>query len=183
MLKTVSVFFLFLFSSSLTLATPSTIFLIRHAEKPSSGPELSERGWERAKALPMLFSRQDFSNYGTPACLIGMNKKKVDGSVRALQTLKYVSDFFHVPVTDLFNKDQDKEMLHFVMTAPECNNRLVVISWEHNGLEGIATDLGVKPAAKWPGDVYDRVWVIDWKNGQVQMQSLPQRLLEGDSDQ
>ena len=182
-MKSIYLFFLVIFSAAQVLATPSAIFLIRHGEKPSSGSELSDRGWERAKALPTLFSKHEFSKYGAPACLIGMNKKKFDGSVRALQTLKYVSDFFHLRVTDSFNKDQDKEMLQFAMTAPECDGHLVVISWEHNGLEGIAAELGVNPEPKWPGDVYDRVWIINWKNDQTEMQDLPQRLLTGDSDQ
>lgn len=182
-MRLTGVFFLIIFSSILSFATPSAIFLLRHAEKPLNGSELSEMGWERAKVLPKLFSKVSFAKYGPPACLIGMNKRKVDGSIRALQTLKYVSEYYKLQIIDTFNKDQDQEMIQFVMTARECDGQLAVIVWEHNGLEKIASELGVDPVPKWPGNVFDRVWVIDWKNGQAEMQDLPQRLLKGDSDQ
>ncbi len=181
-MKMLGIFFLISFSSVVSSATPSTIYLIRHAEKPLEGSELSEKGWARAKALPTIFSKVHFSEYGSPVCLIGMNKKKIDGSVRALQTLKYISQFFNLRIVDTFNKEHYQEMLQFVMTAPACEGQLAVIAWEHNGLEKIASELGIDPKPKWPGDTYDRVWVIEIKKGLSQMKDLPQQLLIGDSE-
>ena len=42
--------------------------------------------------------------------------------------------------------------------------------------------LGVRPApAKWKSTVFDRVWLLSPKDGRMQLQDLPQRLLHGDS--
>lgn len=181
-MKAFGLFLIVCLSSGLSFAKPSAIFLIRHGEKSDSGPELSERGWERARALPSLFSKPEFSKYGAPTCLIGMNKKKFDGSIRALQTLKYLSEFFHVNLTDRYNKDQGKEMVQFALTSPQCDGHLLIIAWEHTALEAVAADLGVNPEPKWPGsDIYDRVWVVEFNQEQVTMKDLPQNLLPGDS--
>ncbi len=169
------------FSSALAFATPSAVILIRHGEKPLSGPELSPRGWERAKALPQIFSRPEFSKYGLPVCLIGMTNKKVDGSIRSLQTLHYLSEQFRVRLNDSFNRDDDQQMVRYVMKSSECHGGLVVIAWEHNVLEDIATEFGVTPKPKWPGVIFDRIWLLEFSNSAVQFKNLPQNLLPGDS--
>lgn len=172
-----SVFFLSAF------AKPSAVFMIRHGEKPPDGPDLSEAGWARARALPEIFSRPEFAAYGAPACVVGMAAKKYDGSVRALQTLKYVSEKFNVPLTGAYNKDQSQSMVNFVMNSPQCDGHLVVIAWEHNGLEDIAFLFGVRPKPNWPGGAYDRIWFLQPTEAGVSFTDLPQRLMPGDTDQ
>src|SRR5687768_12383424 len=88
----------FLCVTSLAQAMPAQILLIRHAEKPESGPELSSVGWERARALPTLFRRPEFKKSGSPVALIAMAPKDKDGSVRSIQTLKYVADEFNLTI-------------------------------------------------------------------------------------
>ena len=180
-MKSVLLFFLFILISISSLATPTAIFMIRHAEKPPMGPELSEKGWARAQALPQIFSRPEFKAYGAPTCIIGMAAKKYDGSIRALQTLKYVSEFFQVPITDSFNKDEFQEMVKFVLTSSQCENHLVVIAWEHSSLEDIAALFGIEPKPKWPGSTFDRIWFLTPAPDAWSLADLPQNLLPGDS--
>ena len=56
----------------------------------------------------------------------------------------------------------------------------MVICWEHNVLEDIAAEFGVDPKPKYPGDSFDRAWLLTFKNDQVKFEDLPQKLLPGD---
>ncbi|MBC7743127.1 MAG: histidine phosphatase family protein, partial [Bdellovibrionaceae bacterium] len=114
------------------LAMPSQILLMRHAEKPDSGNELSEQGWQRARLLPNLFtSRQEFKNFGLPMALYAMSPKKDDGSIRSIQTLKYVSEQFSIPIEKQFNRGQIKELVAKIKNEKKFNGKMVVICWEH----------------------------------------------------
>jgi hypothetical protein len=41
----------------------------------------------------------------------------------------------------------------------------VLVVWEHDHIDNIARDLGVNTKDKWPGNDYDSIWIIDFKNG------------------
>ena len=69
------------FAASFADAKPAKILLLRHAEKPDYGDDLSSRGWERARALPDLFkSRSEFSSLGAPAALYAMTPNQLDNT-------------------------------------------------------------------------------------------------------
>lgn len=69
------------------------------------------------------------------------------------------------------------------MKNPSYEGKMVLIAWEHRIIPEIAEEFGVMNAPKkWPGEVFDRLWVIDFEGGKpVNFRNLPQRLMFGDS--
>lgn len=173
--------------SELAQAKPAQVLLIRHGEKPEGeeGRELSERGWERARALPKLFQRAEFSQHGAPVALVGMApKKKKKGSIRALQTLKYVAEEMHLAVNSAYTDEDVSEMVSHVNETAAYDGKFVVICWNHDSMKEIAKAFGVKKAPKMPGESYDRAWLITpQEHGPSLLQDLPEKLLAGDSEQ
>ncbi|MBC7457393.1 MAG: histidine phosphatase family protein [Bdellovibrionaceae bacterium] len=164
-------------------AMPAQIILIRHGEKPDVGDELSSQGWERAKALPDLFKRAEFKQYGDPVALYAMNKNGQQGSVRAIQTLKYLSDVFKVSINTNYTRDEVSNLIDDIKKNHKYDGKMIVVCWEHKVLINIAIGLGVKQSLSWPPDQFDRTWILDFNSaGQFKtFRDLPQKLLPSDS--
>ena len=162
---------------------PAQIVLIRHGEKPETGDELSTQGWARAQALPELFKRPEFNQFGNPAALYAMNKKGKNGSIRAIQTLKYVSQVFNLALNTDYTKDQVADLVKDIKKNDEYDGKMIVICWEHKVLIDIAMEFGVKEPVSWPAEQFDRAWILDFSpTGQLQnFRDLPQKLLPFDS--
>lgn len=165
-----------------TLSMPAQIILMRHGEKPEEGDELSEQGWARAKALPNLFDRKELKS--KPFALFAMKRKsKSDGSIRPIQTLKYVSEKFNLTINTPFKKDQVIDLVQQIRNDSNLNEKTIVICWEHKVLRDIARELGLNSPPDWSGDVYDRLWLLNFSasGDLVKFQNLPERLLPSDS--
>ncbi|MBC7457881.1 MAG: histidine phosphatase family protein [Bdellovibrionaceae bacterium] len=164
-------------------AMPAQIILIRHGEKPDIGDELSSQGWERAKALPNLFKRAEFKQYGDPVALYAMNKKGKQGSIRAIQTLKYVSDYFKLAVNTNYTRDEVSNLVDDIKKNHKYDGKMIIICWEHKVLIDIAVELGVQQPLSWPEDQFDRAWILDFNSsGQFEtFRNLPQQILPSDS--
>jgi hypothetical protein len=166
------------------------VLLLRHGEKPSSGPDLSEQGWQRARALPQLFDRPEFTQNGKPAALFAMspddkNTEDQEASKRPLETLQYVSQSLGLPINDQYTKDDVPDLVNKIMNDETLNGKFVVICWEHKVLSDIAASFGVVPTPKYPGSAFDRAWLITLQpNGDTpSFQNLPEKLLPGDSQE
>lgn len=166
------------------MAMPAQILLIRHAEKPDIGNELSARGWERAKLLPQMFNtRAELTEFGQIASLFAMAPAKQDGSVRAIQTLKFVAENLKVGINSDFKRDQVSELIDSIKNDRNLDGKTVLICWEHSVLIDIAHELGVQSALTWPGHQFDRVWSLTFSTDSklTRFESLPEKLLPGDS--
>jgi hypothetical protein len=58
---------------------------------------------------------------------------------------------------------------------------VVLICWSHKAIPNLATALGVVDPPAWHDHVYDRLWIIKFKDGKAELQIVPQRLMYGDS--
>lgn len=162
-------------------AMPSAIILMRHAEKPPQGNELSARGWERAKALPKFFTdRSEVNVYGLPVALYAM--ASLDGSsVRAIQTLKYVSQETGVAINSNYARDEVSQLVNEIRSSASFDGKLVVICWEHKVLSEIAQAFGVNPTPIYDSQRFDRAWrLVPNGKGEIEFSNIPERLLPGD---
>ncbi|MCX5794220.1 MAG: histidine phosphatase family protein [Elusimicrobia bacterium] len=167
-------------------AVPARVIVIRHGEKPDQGPELNERGWQRARGL-VLFFKEDpaVSSLGAPAALYAMAPKGEDGSVRAIQTLTPLAQSLRLPIHKDFKKTEVAALASEIMVEPSYATRTVIICWEHAWIPEILKAFGWKDGPdQWPGgDVYDRAWVLDFTGGKPgAFKDVPEHLLPGDSD-
>jgi hypothetical protein len=176
---TKALFFILLCFAQLSFSMPSQILLIRHGEKPDQGNELSPQGWQRAQLLPKLFE----TRFNTPVALYGMNPSKDTGSVRALQTLKYVAEKLKLTINKDFTRDEISDLVLDIKNNKSYEGKTILICWEHNALVSLAQLLGVNQALNWPKTQFDRVWVLNYKgNTLAKFENLPESLLPGDSN-
>lgn len=164
-------------------ARPAQVMLIRHGEKPVDGDDLSDRGWDRAKALPQLMKRADLTRFGQPVGLFAMVPTAKRKSMRAIQTLQFLSQAIGVRTNTDFERDMVEPLATEILENSIYDNKAVWVCWEHKVLVDIAKALGVDDPPDWPNDQFDRVWVITYDTGgHATLTDLPERLLPGDSN-
>lgn len=172
-------------AASEALAQPVQVFIIRHAEKPPerSAVNLSLKGQERAMALVPFFTQSlELIHHGLPVALFATKIVPGDLSHRTLETIAPLSQHLKVLPDAHYAKWEVGELAQEVLTNPKYARRTVLICWEHHYIPQLAAALGVRPEPpKWPGEVFDRVWIITYKNGQASLVNMPQRLMFGDS--
>ncbi len=171
-----------------SFSMPQQILLIRHAEKPtlgSEGSELSAIGWQRAKALPTLFSHSEFSQMKSPEALFAMAQRKPGTSIRPIQTLQFLSEELKLPIQTPFARDDYAELVRMIKKNPNLNNKSIVICWEGTVLTDIAEKFGVRKAPKLHSRDFDRAWLLtfDSAGNLTRFEDLPQKLLYNDSKQ
>ena len=154
-----------------------------HGEKPENGPELNERGRERAAALVPLFTHDErMLEHGPAAAIFAMRPHGKRGSVRAIQTMEPTAKALHFASDTHLTRDEIAPLVRAIVTAPACAGKTVIVCWEHDVIPGMLKAFGwTGGPTHWPGSSYDRLWVLDFENGKpVRFRDLPQKLLSGD---
>lgn len=163
---------------------PAYVILIRHAEKPETGEELSARGKERAAALaPFFLERPEITRFGKPTAIYAERPKKATSSVRPMDTVAPLAKAIDRQVIDKFTRVEIEPMAKEILTQPAYSGKMVLVCWEHSMIPPLAKALGCTTAPdKWHGKAFDRLWVLSYHpDGSVTFEDLPQRLLFGDS--
>jgi hypothetical protein len=138
----------------------TTVLIIRHAEKPDSGPGLTPAGEARAQAYVGYF--EHFSVDGqpmTPNALYAAADSK--SSMRPRLTIEPLSQALGLPIDSQFADKQTKDIADALRTTAHGNR--VLIAWHHGEIPKLIHDLGgdsasLIPGDKWPSDVFG--WVV-----------------------
>ncbi|HEV2971404.1 MAG TPA: histidine phosphatase family protein [Pirellulales bacterium] len=167
------------------LAQPAEVIIIRHAEKPQAGNELSLKGQERAAALvPYFRGTPEVLEYKTLVAIYAQAAKKETSSVRSFETAKPLADALNLTINQRFTRDEFQQMVKEIMDNHDYDGHTVLICWEHKVIPRMAGAFGVEDApTKWPDQEFDRTWVITFKEGEKpRFKNLPQKLMYGDAD-
>ena len=181
-----------LFAASAAFATPAQVIMIRHGEKPDTGPDLNARGYERANALVGFFTTNPaMTEFGTPVAIYAMAVKEniaADGSSqlsskRPIETVTPLAQKLGLSIDTQFAKTDVNGAVEDIMSNPAYDGKMVLLCWEHNMIPVFAQAFGATSApTSWDGAVFDRAWVLTFKGSKVSgFQDLPQHLLPGDS--
>ena len=155
------------FASALTLPADShigtkdaVVLIIRHAEKPDTGPGLSPSGQQRAEAYKHYFRKftVDSKPLRPDAIFAAKDSKQ---SQRPRLTVEPFAKAAQLRIDTHFKSSQSVE-LAAALRATEQGKR-ILISWHHTAIPDLLRALGAKPKSlrpggKWPDPVYD--WVI-----------------------
>jgi hypothetical protein len=176
------------------------------SDDKEGGPNLSMRGSARAAALPQLFAPaqppnscalsigngQGFTGeyvaeqiqgsaprFATPGFLFATQAST--NSNRPVETVTPLSAALNLSCDDKHaDKDYDK-VASDILTNSKYAGQVVLVCWHHGNIPNLAAALGVANPPKWPGTVFDRVWVISFSNGAATLADDAQMLLFGDS--
>ncbi len=166
-----------LFYAAVAQAIPAQVVIIRHGEKPASGNELSEVGFQRARALPNFLS-----NFKNIAALYAGSPEKPGGSIRSIQTITPFSQKIGMKIHAEFTKKNISGLVSAVMTAKVYEGHTVIICWEHSVIPDMAKLFGaVNSPSAWADDVYDRAWVLNFTSQGVEFEDIPEHVLPQDS--
>jgi hypothetical protein len=163
---------------------PAQVILIRHAEKPPEGQELSERGKERAAALaPFFRGRKEVLTFGAPVAIYGERPHKVTSSIRPVETVSPLAHALNQEVIEKFTRKEIDPLAQEILSKPEYAGKMVLVCWEHSMIPPLAKALGCTTAPdKWHGDDFDQLWIITYQiDGTASFRKEPQKLLFGDS--
>ena len=173
------------------------IMVVRHGEKPNIPPpifgvdingdqdpeSLIVRGWQRAGALAVLFSKTGAptrSHLAVPATIYAT--KSHTHSQRPVETVSAVAALLGLTTDEAFKIGDEVKLARSAEAAADP----VLIGWHHEAIPALANAiLGDATTApqKWPGDRFDMIWVFVRKGGKWNFHQVPQLVLAGDSDQ
>jgi hypothetical protein len=139
-----------------------TILIVRHAEKPDSGPDLSPAGSARAAAYAQYFNpfRAAPSGPFTPDMLIA--SRDTTKSDRPELTLKPLSAALRLSIDTRFANRDVKDLAETLRST--AHGKHILIAWHHGHIPKLIRALGgdpdkLIPGGEWPEGVYD--WVVE----------------------
>lgn len=178
-------------------APPQTIWIIRHGEKPEGGVDgidragrvnkhwMTTRGWQRAGALGMVFTRppksgaQPLTEPDSLLCPTYGNSAHTEAH-RPYQTLTGLSGTTGQSIETPFSTGQEKKLSDAVVAN---FSGTVLICWEHDHIPAIAHALPTAPGTAvpetWPSDRYDLIWQFTRDGEHYAFDILPQYALGG----
>lgn len=161
---------------------PAQVIIIRHAEKPPTGDDLTTKGRERAAALvPYFLESPDVLEYKTPVAIYAQKSTDDHLSRRPVDTVKALAKALKQDLIEYPRKNA-MAMVKDIMAKPEYEGKMVLICWSHTGIPDMARAFGVKDVPEWSGSVYDRTWIITFTKGEAVFRNVPQKLMFGDSE-
>ena len=167
--------------------TNAVVLIIRHAEKPESGFDLTPAGHIRAAAYVGYF--KEFQIDSQPLKLDYLfAATDSDNSHRPRLTIEPLSHATGIKIDTRFT-DKAPIGLAEELHARD-HGRQILVSWRHSGIPKLIAALGVDPlkllpAPRWPEDVFDWVIVLRFdQDGKVipsECKRINEKLMFGDS--
>ncbi len=158
-----SVFLIVLITQNCSAQTTTglqKVVIIRHAEKPDNGDNLSCKGLNRSLLLPAVL----YNKFRVPEKIFipSVNNGKSANQLRMLQTITPFAVKYNLKIDSKFDVDDAKDLAAAVMQS----NGYVLIIWEHDKIDNIVKALGVDTKGmKWGDNDFDSIWIINFKNG------------------
>jgi len=156
-----------LFASTLTLAADSqdgpkdaVVLIIRHAEKPDTGPGLSPSGQQRAEAYKHYFRKftVDSKRLRIDAIFAAKDSKQ---SQRPRLTVEPFAKAAKLRIDTRFSSNRSAELAAALRATQQ--GKRILVSWRHGDVPDLLRALGANPESllprgKCPDPVFD--WVI-----------------------
>jgi hypothetical protein len=140
------------------------VVILRHAEKPAEGDNLSCQGLNRALALAdVLYKKFKLPDHiFVPSIKTG----KTTDVARMYQTIVPFAVKHNLPIDTKFDVGSETALAQAILKK---TGTLLVV-WEHDRIPNLVRRLGIKePALKWKGTDYDSIWIVTFKKGKARL--------------
>ena len=147
--------------------TNTTILVIRHAEKPETGMDLTPAGYAHAQAYVTYFNNYKID--GRPLHLAHLFcTADSKGSHRPRLTLTPLSEVLKLGLDNRYSSKKAAELAADIRLQSYGTNLL--ICWHHGEIPNLLRGLGadpekILPDGKWPDDVFG--WLIELRYDEV----------------
>lgn len=153
---------------------PKQIIFIRHGEKYNTETKrdedvhLSKTGYKRADELINYFENKKPAEVNLPDYLIAMKQNKATTSNRCFETLEPLANNLKLTIETPYKRDDTKKLYKLLTTDKKYDNKVVLISWEHDNLVKLVKLFkvnvkywGSTPLKKEEKYNFSSVWVLD----------------------
>ena len=112
------------------------VVIIRHAEKPDKGDNLSCKGFNRALELPAVL----YNKYKVPDKIFipAVNNGKSTNQLRMLETIAPFAIKYNLNIDTKYDVDDAKDVADAILKT----NGYVLVVWEHDKIDNIVKALG-----------------------------------------
>jgi broad specificity phosphatase PhoE len=167
----------------------AVILIIRHAEKPTNGFELSPAGRERAQAYVHYF--QNFTLDSTPVKLDSIfATADSTNSHRPRLTIEPLAAALNLKIDNRFKNKNFQGLVAELQSRDHGKN--ILIAWHHGEIPSLAQALGADPAkllpkGVWPDQIF--CWVLELRydhEGRLipaATKRINEHLMPGDADE
>ena len=166
----------------------AVVLIIRHAEKPDSGYDLSPAGYQRADAYPGYFKglAMDSKPLKLDYVFATADSK---GSHRPRLTVEPLGRALGLQIDTRFTNKKFQDMVDEIQTKD--HGRHILICWHHGEIPNLVRALGADPdkllpEGKWPNEVFG--WMLELRydeNGRLmpgETKRINEKLMPGDSE-
>jgi hypothetical protein len=132
------------------------VVIIRHAEKPASGSNLSCAGLNRSLALPKVLD----TLVGIPdyTYIPEINTGKKTSSARMFQTITPYAVQKNLTLNTKYKVSDTTKIAQTILSS----KGTVLLVWDHSNIPGLARNLGLATAPEWKGSDYDSIWILEY---------------------
>ncbi|OUM69583.1 hypothetical protein PIROE2DRAFT_68518 [Piromyces sp. E2] len=160
------------------LSPKGLVILIRHAEKPASGNDLSAMGWRRAECIRNLFMSNTTL---TPQTIYAQkaskkNSETIPDSRRQIETVAPLARALNKVIDNRFTSFEVDALCQDISGLSE-DQFPVLVSWNHDDIKNFLINFGMmyQIAPTYPSKRYDLIFMIErGKDGEVQFSSRSQ---------
>lgn len=148
--------------SSSPLNLPRTIYLMRHAEKPTSpnDPNLSAAGVVRAEKLPGYFPSLLADGQVVDYIFAAKASKN---SNRSVETITPLAASLRLPIDQSYPDTSYRAIAENILSNGSYAQKTILIAWHHSTLPKLARALGATNVPKkWPGASFDLIWKLTY---------------------
>ena len=137
----------------------TTVLIIRHAEKPETGKNLSPAGVKRAQAYVGFFRSLTVNSHPVKLDhLFAAQESK--NSDRSRETLLPLSNALHLKIHSKFDLSESQELADKVRRT--YSGETVLICWHHGVIPDLLKAFGVNPKALLPGANGRMTSLVGW---------------------
>jgi len=140
-----------------------TVVIIRHAEKPKEGDNLSCQGQNRALQIPAVLVQK----IGVPSYVYvpALENDKSTAHSRMFQTASPLAIKYNLAINSKYSAKDKSEIAKSVFKK----NGTVLMVWEHSAIPDLASTLGVSSPPPWEDADFDSIWMISYKAGKAEL--------------
>jgi hypothetical protein len=137
------------------------VVIIRHAEKPENGDNLSCQGQNRALQLATIlhqkFSAPDYTYVPS------LKTDKSTAHSRMFQTVTPLAIKYNLTINSKYQPDDYADIRDSVFKK----TGTVLMVWSHSEIADLVSALGVKNPPEWDKADYDSIWVVNFKDDEA----------------
>jgi len=146
------------------LSPKGKVMLIRHAEKPASGNDLSAMGWRRAECIRDLFMKNETLKPNTIYAQKASKKNDdtIPDSRRQIETVAPLARALGLTIDNSFTSFEIDALSQDIAGLEE-SSFPVLVSWNHDEIKNFLINFGMnyQVAPTYPSKRYDLVWIIE----------------------